>query len=74
MGTFFSTLVGNAVVLIAAAISITLYRHCIQISQRGLVVRRVKMTQSAARLGQRPIDSVVEQNILSGQSHQAATN
>lgn len=74
MGTFFSTLAGNAVVSMAAFISIALYRYCIRISQRGLVVRRVKMTQPMVRLGQRPIDSLLGQNILSGQSHQVAVD
>ena len=74
MGTFFSTLAGNVVVLIAALISISLYRYCLRISQRGLMVRRVKMTQPLLRYGQRPIDGSAEHNILSGQSHQVALN
>lgn len=76
MNTFFTTLVGNIIVLIAALISIFMYRYCLQISQRGLVVRRVKMTAPASRVGQRSIESLVEQNqnILSGQSRPVTLN
>jgi hypothetical protein len=74
MGTFYSTIVGNLVVLIASLISIFLYRYCLRISQRGLVVRRVKMTEATVRLGQRPMDSLQDQNLLSGQSRQVAMN
>jgi len=66
--TFFASIPGNFVVLIAALVSIWLYRYCLQISQRGLVVRRVKMTQAPVRLGQRPLDSLQDQNLISAQT------
>jgi Flp pilus assembly protein TadB len=74
MSTFFSTIAGNLVVLIAALVSVLLYRYCLQISQRGLVVRRVKMTEAPVRLGQRPIDSLQDQNLISAQTRPVVTN
>lgn len=71
MNTFFTTVGGNVVVLMAALISIYLYRHCLGIAQRGLVVRRVSMTEVAARRGQRSLEAIQEQDLLSGQTHQA---
>ncbi len=74
MNTFFSTLGGNVVVLMAALISIYLYRYCQGLAQRGLVVRRVKMTQAILRRGQRTLENVEAHDLLSGQSHGAAIN
>ena len=55
--SFFTTPGGNVLALVAASISISVYRSATMISQRGLVVRRVSMTEAtqAVRSGQRPI-------------------
>jgi Flp pilus assembly protein TadB len=71
MTTFFSTPAGNLIALVAALISIFVYRHCQSLSQRGLVVRRVNTSALAEpKLGQKPISG--QTSILSGQGRPAA--
>jgi Flp pilus assembly protein TadB len=48
MTTYFSTPAGNVLTLAAAGISMFIYRNCLQISQRGLVVRRVNTTEAVS--------------------------
>jgi Flp pilus assembly protein TadB len=68
MASFFSTPAGNVLALLAALISIAVYRYCSQVSQRGLVVGRVSMTEAPVRPGQKPRAGQQPQNALSGQS------
>ena len=53
----FMTLAGNGVALFAALISIFVFRYCIGISQRGLVVRRVSTTEAPVKVGQKPLSA-----------------
>jgi hypothetical protein len=69
MTSFFSTFAGNMVALGAACISIFVYRYCNQVSQRGLVVRRVAMSAPVERSGQKPLPTSVQgPSVQSGQS------
>ena len=70
MTSFFGTLGGNLVAMAAAAISIFVYRFCSQVSQRGLVVRRISMlAEPVSRSGQKPLVTPSQgPTILSGQS------
>ena len=55
MTTFFSSPAGNIVALVAALITIFVYRYCHSLAQRGLVVRRVSTTSAMEpKLGQQP--------------------
>lgn len=71
MAGFFSTSVGNVVAAIAAMITILVYRHCIKLSQRGLVVKRVSTSESTANQGPKNMptsaQSAPKASILSGQ-------
>jgi hypothetical protein len=71
LSSFFTTFGGNAVALGAALISIFVYRYAIGVSQRGLVVRRVSMTEATVRLGQKPLSA---QQPLSAQSRPVTVN
>jgi Flp pilus assembly protein TadB len=44
--SFFTTLGGNILAMIAAGISIALYIHGFKLAQRGLVIRRVRSTET----------------------------
>jgi hypothetical protein len=68
---FFSTMAGNIVALLAALISIFVYRHCINVSQRGLVVRRVSLSEATTvmpRAGQKPMANQRPESAFSAQS------
>lgn len=49
--SFFSTVAGNIVALFAALISIGAYQYCYQLSQRGLLLRRVETAGGAGVKG-----------------------
>ena len=70
MTSFFGTLAGNLVAMFAAFISIAVYRYSSQISQRGLVVRRVSIiSEPVSRSGQKPLaPSSQGPSVRSGQS------
>jgi hypothetical protein len=69
MTSFFGTFSGNMVALGASLISIFIYRYCSQVSQRGLVVRRVAMSAPVQRSGQKPLPTSAQgPAVLSGQS------
>ncbi len=71
--SFFSTIGGNILALAAALISIGVYRYAIGISQRGLVVRRVSMTEpTAVKVGQRPLSNPQTAGGLNAQSRPIA--
>jgi hypothetical protein len=55
MMSFFGSLMGNMLTLAAALITIGVYRYCLGVSQRGLVVRRVATAGVALRSGQKPL-------------------
>ena len=81
MTSIFSTLIGNILALSAALISIFVYRHCTNVSQRGLVVKRVVMVEpeeslaaSGPMMGQRRMGGQKPENMLSAQSWPAAAN
>lgn len=70
MTSFFSTPLGNVIALVAALITIFVYRYCNKLAQRGLVVRRVSnTTPDEPKRGQQPISA--QQSMLSGQSRPA---
>ena len=75
MAGFFSTPLGNVVALLAAFISIAIYRSTTQLSQRGLVVQRPASTQPVVRIGQKPmsgqeqVTSRAAKSPMSAQSH-----
>jgi Flp pilus assembly protein TadB len=74
---FFSTPGGNIVALIAALVSIFVYRHCINVSQRGLVVRRVSVAEATLvvpRMGQKPIASQKSESAFNAQSRPVTAN
>jgi Flp pilus assembly protein TadB len=50
--SFFATIAGNIVAMVAALISIGLYVYGYRLAQRGLVVRRVVTTDPQAKTGQ----------------------
>jgi Flp pilus assembly protein TadB len=62
--SFFATLGGNLLALIAAGISIALYVHGFRLSQRGLVIRRVRSSESPVptRPGQASSDKPADPN------------
>lgn len=70
MTSFFGTFAGNLVAMGAALISIFVYRYSSQVSQRGLVVRRVSIiTEPVSRSGQKPLTTSSQgPAVLSGQS------
>jgi len=72
MAGFFSTPFGNLIAGIAAGITIFVYRYCIKLSQRGLVVKRVSTAESTANQGPKNMpksaQSAPRSSILSGQS------
>jgi hypothetical protein len=69
MTSFFGTFSGNMVALGASLISIFIYRYCSQVSQRGLVIRRVAMSAPVQRSGQKPLPTSVQgPAVMSGQS------
>ena len=70
MTNYFTTPAGNALALAAAGISMFVYRYCTKVSQRGLVVRRVTMTEPTARIGQQPMSAQQPLSVFSGQSRQ----
>lgn len=66
--SFFTTPGGNILALVAAGISIMVYRYSTQVSQRGLVVRRVSMTEPVLRSGQRPMSTQTSGSNMNAQS------
>jgi hypothetical protein len=71
MTTFFGTPAGNIIALVAALVSIFVYRYCNSLSQRGLVVRRVATTNPMEpKLGQQPI--LGQDALMAGQSKPVA--
>jgi len=75
MTSIFSTFIGNILALVAALISMFVYRHCTSVSQRGLVVKRVAMADPAEAqqaagplLGQRNMSGQRPESMLSAQS------
>jgi hypothetical protein len=75
MTSYFGTLGGNLVATGAALISIFVYRYCIQVSQRGLVVRRVSMvSEPVSRSGQKPLGTSQGPTVMSGQSRPLSTS
>ena len=68
LASFYGTLTGNIVALIAALISIFVYRNATQISQRGLVVQRVSATAPIVLSGQKPLSGQSYGSHLSAQS------
>lgn len=52
---FFGTPEGNLLALSAAAITLFMYRHAMQVAERGLVVRRIASTAIRAQTGQAPL-------------------
>jgi hypothetical protein len=77
MTGYFSTPAGNVLALVASSISILVYRYCTQVSQRGLVVRRVSVTEPTVRMGQKPLNAQTPtgtSGALSAQSRTMAVN
>ncbi|MCL4505272.1 MAG: type II secretion system F family protein [Chloroflexi bacterium] len=71
--SFFSTIGGNILALAAALISIFVYRYATQVSQRGLVVARVSMSEpTAVKVGQRPLSNSQSASNVIGQSRPVA--
>ena len=71
MAGFFSTAAGNVIASIAAAITIFVYRYCIKLSSRGLVVKRVSTAESTTNQGPKNMPKSAQSgptsSILSGQ-------
>ncbi len=74
--SFFTTPGGNVLAAVAATVSILVYRNATKISQRGLVVRRVSMTEAAPTLrsGQRPMSGQLGAAGLSAQTRHVTAN
>ncbi len=69
MTSYFGTLQGNLVAMLGAGISIFVYRYCNNVSQRGLVVRRISNVEPVTRSGQKPLKDVVQGPVVkSGQT------
>ena len=72
MTGFFATFAGNVISLVAAIISILVYRQSLRVSQRGLVVRRVVMSDTGmelnVRTGQRPMSNPTTESTLNAQT------
>jgi hypothetical protein len=62
---FFATPEGNILALAAAAITLFMYRASMRTSQRGLVVRRIPVTEIKIQSGQRPLPA---QGVLNAQA------
>jgi hypothetical protein len=74
---FFATPGGNILALLAATITIMVYRQCNSIAQRGLVVKRVSMvqaTQAGPKVGQKPISGQRSDNAYNAQSRPVTVN
>ena len=69
--TFFSTPAGNIVALLAASITLYMYRYAMSVSRRGLLVRRIAVTETRIQLGQKPLPT---QSAMSAQAQPATSN
>ncbi len=74
MTSYFSTVQGNLIAMVGAAISIFVYRYCNNVAQRGLVVRRISTIEPVTQSGQKPLPTSTQGPVvMSGQTRPMAT-